>query len=83
MAGVPTSTALLEAGENALVDAAEDASLIVCGLPARWRDKGMGDVRRAVARKAAAPTLLIRLGLRPGGLAPPESRTRFTWSLGR
>jgi hypothetical protein len=27
------------------------------------------------------PTLLVRKGLRPGGLAPPENLTRFTWSL--
>jgi hypothetical protein len=24
----------------------------------------------------------VRRGLRPGGLAPPESHTRFTWSVG-
>jgi DNA-binding SARP family transcriptional activator len=83
MVGVPTSTALVAAGEDALVNAAACASLIVFGLPARWREKGPGDVRRAVARRAAAPTLLVRKGLRPGALAPQESRTRFTWSLAR
>jgi hypothetical protein len=25
--------------------------------------------------------LLVRKGLRPGGLAPPASLTRFTWTL--
>ncbi|MDP2764270.1 MAG: hypothetical protein Q8O54_05475 [Brevundimonas sp.] len=25
--------------------------------------------------------LLVRRGVRPSGLAPPESLTRFTWSL--
>jgi hypothetical protein len=24
--------------------------------------------------------LFVRRGLRPGGLAPPEALTRFTWS---
>jgi hypothetical protein len=24
--------------------------------------------------------ILVRRGLRPGGLAPPQARTRFTWS---
>ncbi len=32
-------------------------------------------------RAAATPTLLVRKGLRPGGLAPAENLTRFTWSL--
>jgi hypothetical protein len=27
------------------------------------------------------PVLLVHGGLRPGGLAPPETRTRFSWSL--
>jgi hypothetical protein len=27
------------------------------------------------------PTLLVRKGLRPGGIAPPETMTRFTWTL--
>jgi len=25
--------------------------------------------------------LLVRRGLRPGGLAPPAALTRFTWSI--
>ena len=43
--------------------------------------------RRASARPGARspasghPTLLVRKGLRPGGLAPAENLTRFTWSL--
>jgi hypothetical protein len=27
--------------------------------------------------------LLVRHGLRPGGMAPPEALTRFTWSAVR
>jgi hypothetical protein len=26
-------------------------------------------------------TVLVRRGLRPGGLAPRESHTRFTWTI--
>ena len=82
IAGVATSPVLVEPGEEGLVSAAEGAGLIVFGLSAGWREKGPGEVRQAVARRAAAPTLLVRKGLRPGGLAPEGSRTRFTWSLG-
>jgi hypothetical protein len=28
-----------------------------------------------------APTLLVMKGLRPGGMAPQDSVTRFTWTL--
>jgi hypothetical protein len=27
------------------------------------------------------PTLLVRKGLRPGGIAPDATITRFTWTL--
>ena len=81
--GIATSPLLVEPGEAGLVLAARDAGLIVFGLSAGWRREGLGQVRPAVARAASAPTLLVRKGLRPGGLAPPASQTRFTWSLGR
>jgi hypothetical protein len=32
-------------------------------------------------RSASPPVLLVQRGARPGGLAPGESRTRFSWSL--
>ena len=39
------------------------------------------ECERAVAASPPAPTVLVRRGPRPGGLAPAESRTRFSWSL--
>ena len=82
VAGIATETILAEADEEGLLRAAEDAAFIVFGLPAGWREKGPGEVRLAVAFRAAAPTLIVRKGIRPSGLAPPgTSRTRFTWSL--
>jgi DNA-binding SARP family transcriptional activator len=83
IAGIVTRTALVEGGDEGILRAAEDARLIVFGLSADWREKGSGDVRAAVARRAPAPTLFVRKGLRPGGLAPEASLTRFTWSLRR
>jgi DNA-binding SARP family transcriptional activator len=79
IAGIDTAPVLVE--RQGLVRAAEGAGLIVFGLPARWPENGLGEVRTALAREAEAPTLLVRKGLRPGGLAPEGSRTRFTWSL--
>jgi DNA-binding SARP family transcriptional activator len=72
--------------EPALADPAAlaeaDASLLVVGLPDDWRDAGLGAAREALLAAVPAPLLLVRRGLRPGGLAPDESLTRFTWSLG-
>jgi nucleotide-binding universal stress UspA family protein len=80
--GVAAQPLLLERGVEALVRAADDAGLVVVGLSHRWRKEGLGSVRAALASEARPPVLLVRRGLRPGGLAPRESLTRFTWSLG-
>jgi hypothetical protein len=79
--GVTAEPRLLEPGIDALVAAAAGASVVVVGLTDRWAEDGLGPVRSALAQ-AATPTLLVRRGLRPGGLAPPEGLTRFTWSVG-
>ena len=65
-----------------MLTAAEDAGVVVLGLPERWRRDGLGRVRGALAVEARPPALIVRRGLRPGGLAPRESLTRFTWTLG-
>ncbi len=81
--GVTTEPVLLSPTASELVRAAEDAKLVVLGLPERWRREGLGQARLDVARNATPATLIVRRGPRPGGLAPRESRTRFTWSLGQ
>ena len=81
VAGVATEPLLVEPGDEAVVDAAAAASLLVVGLPTTWRQAGIGQTRLAVASRAQPPTLLVRAGLRPGGLAPQASLTRFTWTI--
>lgn len=76
------SEPLLVSGTAQTLAAAESAGLLVVGLSARWRQEGVGAVRLELVLGARSPVILARRGLRPGGLAPPESRTRFTWSLG-
>ena len=79
--GVAAEPLLVEPGPAALVAAA-----------ARRRDRRSSACPTAGARRASArparrspaagrPALLVRKGLRPGGLAPAENLTRFTWSL--
>jgi DNA-binding SARP family transcriptional activator len=72
---------LLVAGDE-LVRATAGARVVVCGLPLGWRRSGLGAVRSDLVADAQAPVLLVHRGPRPGGLAPADSSTRFTWSLG-
>jgi DNA-binding SARP family transcriptional activator len=81
LAGVEAGPLLVESTEE-LLAAVGDASAVVTGLSPRWRTEGVGSTRRALLNDGSRPTLLVHSGPRPGGLAPPESRTRFTWSLG-
>ena len=50
-------------------------------LTDRWRTTGLGRTRTALAVEPDVTTLLVRRGLRPGGLAPREDGTRFTWTI--
>ncbi|HEU0246786.1 MAG TPA: AfsR/SARP family transcriptional regulator [Gaiellaceae bacterium] len=79
--GVAAEPLLVPPGSDGLVRAADGAALVVVGLSDRWQKDGLGPVRRAVAQDARPPVLLVRRGLRPGVLAPPESMTRFTWTI--
>ena len=79
--GVTAEPVLVEPGSADIVAAAADAALVVVGLTDRWQRDGLGPVRSALAERARPPVLLARSGLRPGGLAPRASLTRFTWSM--
>jgi hypothetical protein len=59
----------------------EGAGLLVVGLSDRWKHEGLGRVRAGLAGTPPAPTVFVRRGERPGGLAPADARTRFGWSL--
>jgi DNA-binding SARP family transcriptional activator len=80
--GIAAEPLLAPPGEDGVLDASRDARLLVVGLSTRWRGEGLGAARLRLAREAAPPTLLVRRGLRPGGVAPPATLTRFTWSVG-
>jgi DNA-binding SARP family transcriptional activator len=79
--GVSAEPLLAPPGEEAMLEASRDAGLLVVGLSNRWHREGLGPARLRLAREATAPTLFVRRGLRPGGLAPAASLTRFTWSI--
>jgi DNA-binding SARP family transcriptional activator len=79
--GISAEPLLTPPGEEGMLDASRDAALLVVGLSTRWHREGLGAARLRLAREAAAPLLLVRRGLRPGGLAPPAALTSFTWSI--
>jgi DNA-binding SARP family transcriptional activator len=79
--GMSAEPLLTPPGEEGMLAASRDAGLLVVGLSTRWHREGLGPARLRLAREAAPPTLLVRRGLRPGGLAPPAALTRFTWSI--
>jgi DNA-binding SARP family transcriptional activator len=79
--GISAEPLLISPGEEGVLEASRDAGLLVVGLSTRWHREGLGPARLVLARDATPPTLLVRRGLRPGGLAPPPALTRFTWSI--
>jgi DNA-binding SARP family transcriptional activator len=79
--GVAAEPLLVEADAAALAESVAEASVVVAGFPARWPHEGLGETRQAMVDASGIPVLLVHRGLRPGGLAPSETRTRFSWSL--
>lgn len=79
--GVPAEPLLVEPEADALVAAARGAGIVVVGLTDRWRHEGLGRARTALATRGDGQTILVRRGVRPGGLAPRSSQTRFTWTI--
>jgi DNA-binding SARP family transcriptional activator len=79
--GVAAEPLLVEPGPQGLLSAAEQASLLVVGMADRWQREGLGETRATLARECQAPVLFVRRGVRPSGLAPPESGTRYSWSV--
>jgi DNA-binding SARP family transcriptional activator len=81
VAGIEADPVLVPPGAGGMAAAAEGAGLLVVGLSDRWQREGVGGARLGLAGRAAPPILFVRGGLRPGGLAPSATLTRFTWTL--
>jgi DNA-binding SARP family transcriptional activator len=79
--GVETAPLLAEPSEEGLLEALAAAGVVIAGVSEHWRRHGIGGARRALLRSLSQPVVLVHRGLRPGGLAPRESATRFTWSI--
>jgi DNA-binding SARP family transcriptional activator len=82
-AGVVAEPWLGVPGTKGLSALAEGAGLLVVGLSERWRSEGLGRTRSTLVASPPAPLVLVRRGIRPGGIAPSATLTRFTWSIER
>jgi len=81
--GVVAEPLLGPPGGAGVATLAHGAGLLVLGLSDRWRTEGLGETRRGLVESPPAPTVLVRRGLRPSGIAPHATLTRFTWSIER
>ena len=79
--GIAAEPVIVAPEPAALVEVARSRAIAVVGLTERWRSEGLGRTRTALAVEPGVTTVLVRRGLRPGGLAPRESYTRFTWTI--
>lgn len=74
-AGTAAEPVLVASGADGIL--AEGGSILVVSLPGGDLDP----TRQALVERSSVPVLLVRAGLRPGGLAPDQTLTRFSWSL--
>jgi DNA-binding SARP family transcriptional activator len=81
--GIAAEPLLAQPGADGINAAVEAAGLVVAGIGDGWSQEGIGDARSALLREAVPPVILVRRGERPGGLAPPGTLTRYSWSRSR
>jgi len=74
-AGTSAEPVLVPPGAAGVLE--QRGSVIVASLPALELDRA----RAELVERTTLPLLLVRGGLRPSGLAPEQTLTRFSWSL--
>ena len=79
--GVAAEPVLASREVAEVVEVTADGRLIAIGLSPRRRGAEGGSFGADVAARSQSPVFLVRGGIRPGGLAPAESLTRFTWTV--
>jgi DNA-binding SARP family transcriptional activator len=74
-AGTSAEPVIVPPGAEGIL--AQDGSVVVASLPAGE----LGATREALIARSEVPLLFVRAGIRPSGLAPTRTLTRFSWSL--
>jgi Bacterial transcriptional activator domain len=76
-AGTAAEPVIVPAGAEGILG--QEGSVIVASLP----EGELGPTREALIARSQIPLLFVRGGIRPSGLAPTRTLTRFSWSLDR
>lgn len=79
--GVLVEPAIVAPGPAGMLELAAGALLVLAGLSARFRTRGLGETRYRIAVEAPCDVVFVRRGARPGVLAPSWTSTSFGWSL--
>ena len=73
--GVATEPLLVQPGPDGVIGASELAGLLVVGLSSRGATRPRQDAPDGAQVSTAGGRLLVRRGVRPGGLAPAEAQS--------
>jgi DNA-binding SARP family transcriptional activator len=76
-AGTAAEPVIVQPGADGILG--QDGSVIVASLP----PGELGATRQALVARSQIPVLFVRGGIRPSGLSPTRTLTRFSWSLDR
>jgi hypothetical protein len=74
---------LIAPGAGAVVDAASGGSHLIIGVPPGFAERGLGETRREIARRAGAAVTFVRRGAKAGLLSPDRDITQFSWTQTR
>ena len=78
LAGVAAEPVLTAPTVEGIAEAAAGARAVVLGASPRWRSEGLGGARAAIAAAVSGPCVVVRRGLRPGGLSPPRQHDQVS-----
>jgi hypothetical protein len=83
LGGIIAEPMLIAPGADAVVDASKAASHVITGVPPGFAERGLGETRREIARRAGAAVTFVHRGVRAGILSPDRDITQFSWTQTR
>lgn len=83
LGGIIAEPMLIAPGAGAVVDAASGGSHLIIGVPPGFAERGLGETRREIARRAGAAVTFVRRGAKAGLLSPDRDITQFSWTQTR
>jgi hypothetical protein len=78
LGGIIAEPMLIAPGAGAVVAAATGGSHLITGVSPGFEERGLGETRREIARRAGASVTFVRRGARAGFLSPDRDITQFS-----